>query len=147
MRGGNKLPEQLRMILRDQDFETLLNLTFIIDKYNMALTYTATGGIEVLGCASVRATPYIPHQFDIGDILYNCKKAEQKGILEKIKIKRLIYNNNSSTFLHNVVLYVDMYNSLWNENELCTEEEAKELAAAYLEEQRRLALDALRRCY
>lgn len=60
----------------------------------------------------------VVHIFEINDILCIKSKAE-KGILEKISIKRILLNVNP--------VYVDTFNSLWNESELISEVDALEI--------------------
>lgn len=56
--------------------------------------------------------------WNINDVLY-IKLRAQQGVLERVCIKRIVTNTN--------YLYIDTLNTLWNEDELISEEDALDL--------------------
>ena len=89
----------------------------------------------------------VTYNYAVGSIVYNINKAKI-GILNAVAIKKVRIinsmptpvNNNKIPSIyepigdrHTTILYQDTYNGLWNEDELCSEQEATDLAIAYLE--------------
>jgi hypothetical protein len=96
------------------------------------LYYTAAGGAKTGGCALTSRYVYIPYKWGENSVLYIKHKAV-KGILERIAVKRVILNSGPKTGNQIVPIYQDTLNSLWNESDLITESEARDLALAYWE--------------
>jgi hypothetical protein len=96
--------------------------------------YIGTGGIGVGGCSDEKATMFKYFRWGPGMTLFICPKAAQ-GTLEKITIKRINLVQNRRTYMKIIPVYVDTYNCLYNENELCTESEAISAATAYYSQQ------------
>ena len=105
-------------------------------------TYTGSGGLNVLGCASVSKIICVVYKYAEGSRLWLKYKAI-KGCLESVVIKRVDFLQNRNTYNRMVPLYVDTYNAFYNENELIDEATAIELAKQYYEQQAALALKAL----
>ena len=55
----------------------------------------------------------------------------EKGIIERIAIKRVLLNSGPKTFNKIIPIYQDTLNSLYNENELILEADARALALQY----------------
>jgi hypothetical protein len=91
-------------------------------------------GIEIAGCGISRPTIYEVFRFAPGTTVFNCYKAS-RGVLERLTIKRIDLLKNRRTYNRYVPLYVDTLNSLYNEDELCTETEAVELATFFYTKQ------------
>lgn len=107
---------------------------------NGTFFYSATGGIFIDGCAPVEREECLVFRFPIGSRVYICDKACNQGKIEAICIKsvRIIQNQPSpwGCFPPPVpkhVLYTDTYNTIWEESELCTHEEAIDCAIVYWE--------------
>ena len=107
---------------------------------NGAFIYCATGGITIEGCAPVERAECLVYRFPVGCVVYRCDKACSQGKLEAICIKsvRIIQNQPSPWGCfpppeRKVVLYTDTFNTIWEEEELCTKEEAIDCAMAYWE--------------
>lgn len=96
----------------------------------MIFEYTGSGTIIVEGCTCPKKEIYLYYKWPENSIAYLKYKAE-KGIMERVAIKKVIINKNYATKLAEVVLYQDTMNSLYNENDLITEEEAKYLAQVF----------------
>lgn len=99
---------------------------------SVTYSYTATGGATFNGCAATEKITYINYRWGENSVLYVLAKA-QKGILEQVAIKRVILNSGRKTFNQVIPIYQDTLNSLWNENDLILEADARTLAAAYWE--------------
>jgi len=97
-------------------------------------TYAGSGTIRTRGCTKFAVTVCFYYKFAEGSLLYLCEKAN-KGILEKIVIKKVKLSGIST-------LYIDTFNALYNENELCTPGEAFAAATAYYEAQLAAAIAA-----
>jgi hypothetical protein len=107
----------------------------------MNYSYVGSGTVKTGGCAIVEKYAYIEYKWGENSTLYVKEKAE-KGILERVVIKRVILNSNAKTFLKVIPIYQDTLNSLYNENDLIVECDARNLATAYWEA-RQAALAAL----
>jgi hypothetical protein len=94
----------------------------------MSFSYTSAGSTIVRGCADYILSQNYHVKYANGAIVYNRNKARQKGKLEKLAIRshRIVPGN---------VLYKDSFNGLWNEDELCSQQEAIDLALLHYEEQ------------
>jgi hypothetical protein len=95
----------------------------------MSLEYTGEGTIKISGCVCPIKNIYILTQWAINSYAFLKYKA-QRGIMEKISIKKVIVTNKKIGSVQ-IVLYQDTLNSLYNESDLITEEEAKYLAQVY----------------
>lgn len=111
----------------------------------MAIQYTSTGGINLFGCARIKYSFYYNYKYGENSIVFLRYKAT-RGILEKIAIKKVILQSSYKTGGLIIPLYQDTLNSYYNEEELCTHQEAVDLATAYYENLKILALEALRNC-
>jgi hypothetical protein len=98
----------------------------------MTLYYTGSGGATTGGCALTFRYVYIEYKWGENSVLYIKHKAV-KGILERIAIKRVMLNSGPKTGNQIVPIYQDTLNSLWNEDDLIIESEARDLALAYWE--------------
>lgn len=108
-------------------------------------TYIGSGGAETLGCAEVSMKVYYVYPYGEGSIVFLRYKAE-RGVLEKIAIKRVLIRQNAKTGGAVLFLYQDTLNALFNESDLCTQEEAVAIATAYYEKVQADALKAVRYC-
>lgn len=96
--------------------------------------YTMTGGIVFpKQCAPVSSFRCERFRFAEGSIVFICDTAATKGRMEAIAIKKVELITDS--FLQIIPIYIDTTNRRWNEDELCTQNEAKELALDYNERQ------------
>lgn len=84
----------------------------------------ATGSLKFGGCADYSMAPTISAEYEVGDILYEKKKA-QKGVLRKHCIKKVQANS-----LQESIRYMDTFNAFFAESELITYDEAVALARA-----------------
>lgn len=107
----------------------------------MNYSYVGSGTIKTGGCAIVEKYAFVEYKWGEGSVLYVKSKAE-KGVIERVVIKRVILNSNAKTFLKIIPIYQDTLNSLWNENDLIIECDATTLATSYWEA-RQAALAAL----
>lgn len=100
---------------------------------------------ESFACApAIQAVTY-SYNFQEGSIVFSVEKAK-KGILEKLVVKIVKIVVNKKTQGQVVVLYIDTLNGLWNENELCSFNEAKAFAVEYLENYQLALQNALANC-
>jgi hypothetical protein len=111
----------------------------------MAIQYTGTGGINIFGCASVQHYDYYNYLYGENSIVFLRYKAI-RGVLEKIAIKKVILKQNIRTYGKIVPLYQDNLNAYYNEEELCTHQEAVDLAIIFYENAKANALSAIRNC-
>jgi len=95
-------------------------------------------------CCGVGAALLPENRFAVNSIAYICKKASQQGVLDPVAIKSTKAINNS--YGQTVGVYVDSFNGIWNENELCDETTAQALALAYLHHQQELLLELSVQC-
>jgi hypothetical protein len=96
----------------------------------------SVGGVRVVGCAGVSVQQNLIVRFLVGDRVYIKKKA-LVGVIESVVIKRIngVFPNYEgfNTAIYPDVNYVDMFNRVWLEYELVTQENAFDLARIYLE--------------
>lgn len=97
-------------------------------------SYTGSGGFRFGVCSKYWKTINYPHQWSPGDILFSKQKA-MIGQFEKVAIKEVRLIMNASTFGKMIFIYVDTFNSLWNENDLVQEYDALLIAKMYYEKQ------------
>lgn len=107
--------------------------------------YAGTGGISMFGCAKATVSVFYNYAFGEGSIVFLKYKAN-KGILERIAIKKVIVKKNRHTMGQPVFLYQDSLNAYYNESELVSHQDAVNLAIAYHERQRAEALAAAKAC-
>ncbi len=98
--------------------------------------------LTILGNSSLCAYLYEPepitYAWSVNSILYLVHKAEV-GVLETICIKTVTWDGYR-------ILYKDTFNALWEEEDLCEEDDARGKVATYLEEQEELLSQRLLRC-
>lgn len=111
----------------------------------MDYLYEGSGGISVGGCVRAVKRIFYIFKYAPGTTLYLCYKAK-RGVLERITIKKINVIANSKTGYIPTPIYVDTYNALYNEWDLCTESNAVALATAFYEKQLALAQDLIRKC-
>jgi hypothetical protein len=105
-------------------------------------SYVGSGTVHTFGCAGARLSLYAFYKFAEGSTVFFCPKAKI-GRLERITIKSVKLIPQGSGFK---ALYKDTLNALYNEDELCSEATAIELAADYFADQLRLIAQAARSC-
>lgn len=96
----------------------------------MSFEYTGEGTIRISGCVCPTKQVYVLYKWQVNSYVYLKYKALQ-GIMERVAIKKVIINQSPKTAFAEVVLYQDTLNSLYNENDLITEEEALYYAQLY----------------
>jgi hypothetical protein len=111
----------------------------------MNFSYTGGGTVYFCGCFRYRKFENIKHKYSVGDILFYLPKA-QKGKLEKIVIKKVQMVRSQGTFGKPKFLYIDTYNSIYNERDLVWEGEALVTARNYYEIQAAWAKIAINPC-
>jgi hypothetical protein len=105
--------------------------------------YTMSGGISTAGCASpVIVVEKYPHSYGVGSTVFIKKKAQNKGILEAVVLKK-VHRVLASTGIKYVFNYVDTFNRVWLGEELVWQPEAVSLAEAYWQNIADLALTEL----
>jgi hypothetical protein len=108
--------------------------------------YNGTSRGEAFACGVSARLVNICYDYQVGSIVYSCDKA-QKGKMEKVVIKSVRVVQNEKTFYKPEILYVDTFNSLWNEYSLCPEEVARDYAIAHMEKEQELLAAALQKCH
>lgn len=93
--------------------------------------HTMSGSMQVRGCFKTSRTYNVLYRFAEGSVVYRTDKA-QRGVLEKIAIKGVRIVRTRETFNFPMVIYVDTFNALYDEGDLCTHAEALAYATAYL---------------
>ncbi len=109
----------------------------------MEIVYQGQGGMSLSGCALVQKSVLYTTRFMPGATVYVCKTASTRGFLEKVVIKKVKLVRNLGT---TVALYYDTFNWLYNEYDLCTQNEAVALAIAYQERIIAACQEELRTC-
>src|SRR5579872_7289682 len=97
---------------------------------------------DSFSCGVTSKKILVTYKFKEGSIVYSIPDAK-RGILEVIAIKRVQLICNKKTYDQIIALYIDTYNSYWNEYDLCTEAEAVSLAINYLQRQQQLIEEEL----
>ncbi len=90
--------------------------------------YTMSGGVVMGDCAFVSKSECVRFKYGIGSTVFICNTASTKGKLEAVVIKKVNLINNRPTLDTFVPIYIDTFNACWEEIELCTQQEAIELA-------------------
>lgn len=100
----------------------------------LSVTFTLlnSSGVTIGGCSTNVKKACSHLKFKENDTVYLRAKAE-KGLLRKITVKRIIINKGKFGRQFNSFspLYVDSLNSIYNERELVTKEEAIDLAEIF----------------
>lgn len=106
-------------------------------------TYESIGKIKTFGFAIIEFTEYFGILYPVGSIAYIKKQAE-KGILEKVLIKK-IYKNSPDIYsgVIPIISYVDNTNRVWIEEELTDQEEAFDSYHVYWTRIKRMAEEIL----
>ena len=106
----------------------------------MNFTYTAEGGLRLGGCACVSHKFCFQHRFEVGAKLFICDKASLEGKLKPVVIKHVLIN-----FDHGqpIFIYRETLNRCFLEEELCTKQEAIDLALEFCEDQEEKAIEFL----
>lgn len=105
-------------------------------------SYLSSGSINVAGCSRIEKDIFVLYKWGERSIVYFKPKAV-KGIIEKIAVKRVILNYIKGQFRP---IYIDTLNSLYNEEELIGEYEARSLVQTYIDNERFKLAENLRRC-
>lgn len=105
-------------------------------------SYLSSGSINVFGCSRIEKDIFVLYKWGERSVVYFKPKAV-KGIIEKIAVKRVVLNYIKGQFRP---IYIDTLNSLYNEEELVSEYEAKSLAQTYIDNERFKTAENLRRC-
>ena len=92
--------------------------------------YTSYGNININGCGAVSKSENFLSKYQSGDKVWLRYKAK-KGILESVVIKELRILGGAFSYNQVVSIYVDTYNSLYNEEELIPLNLALELKNQY----------------
>ena len=100
------------------------------------------GGLESFGCSRVEKRISVSYRWGERSIVYLKYKA-MRGCIEKVAIKRVVMNNKYGGY---IPVYWDTLNSIYNENELITETEARQLVQAYIDRTRYGIAQAERNC-
>jgi len=111
----------------------------------MNFSYVGGGKVNFYGCFKYRKFIGHKHKYNVGDILYYLPKAE-KGKLEKIVVKKVHVVRFIETYGQPKFLYIDTYNSIYNEYDLVYEGEALLIAKTYYEIQAEWAKIAVNPC-
>lgn len=108
-----------------------------------------SGGISIAGCASpIELVKKYPHKFGINSSVYVKKKAQNKGILERLivkKVNRVLSSSPTKAGIKGDFNYIDTFNRVWMEEELVWQPDAVALATAYWENIANLAQAELER--
>lgn len=105
-------------------------------------SYVSDGGLESFGCAMIEKSIFAYYKLGERSIVYLRHKAI-KGCIEKVAIKRVVINNKVGRY---IPIYIDTLNSMYNEDELITEEEARRLIQNYIDKNRSDIAKAIKRC-
>lgn len=100
------------------------------------------GGLESFGCSLVEKRISVSYRWGERSIVYLKYKAI-RGCIEKVAIKRVVMNNKYGGY---VPVYWDNLNSIYNENELITEIEARQLVQTYIDKKNSEIARAARNC-
>ena len=108
----------------------------------MSYQYFATGSIYTFGCARVEKDIFVYYKWGERSVVYLKYKAV-KGLLERVAIKKVHLNYKLGRF---TPVYQDNMNSLYNEEELISEYEARELVQDYIDLQNERIAANIRSC-
>jgi hypothetical protein len=96
-------------------------------------SYIGNGNLQIRPCCKYWKTINYPHKWSPGDILFSKQKAIM-GLFEKVAIKQVRLIMTAGTAGKMIFIYLDTFNSLWNENDLIQEYDALLLAKMYYEQ-------------
>lgn len=99
--------------------------------------YIASGGITFSGCALTSKILIFTHRWNVGDVLYLKHKA-QKGILEKIAIKKVLLQLDGE--IQFPTAYKDTHNGIHGESNLLSEQDALDLIDLFQQRQESLSV-------
>jgi len=111
----------------------------------MNFSYVGGGKVTFYGCFKYRQFFGQKHKYNVNDVVYYLPKAE-KGKLEKIVIKKVHVVRTQETWGQLKFLYIDTYNSIYNERDLVWEGEALLIAKTYYQIQEAWAKLAINPC-
>jgi hypothetical protein len=103
----------------------------------------ATADGYSLCCAGGTKKMLVTYDYAEGSIVYDIKKAK-KGILLAIAIKKVNIVGNIDGKI--TIMYTDTDNHLWNQYDLCSRQEARDLAINYLERKQAEIWNAMVNC-
>jgi hypothetical protein len=121
-------------------------------------TFSIIGDSSACGISAEKIL--VTYNYAVGSIVYNINKAKI-GILNAVAIKKVriinpmpppVGNNKIPSIYittgdrHTTILYQDTYNGLWNDYDLCSEQEATDFAIAYLEKRQAAILEEMIDC-
>lgn len=112
--------------------------TFIRNGY----VHPNSGIVVVSGCARVERRIFVNYKWGERSVVFLKYKAE-KGVMEKIAVKKVILNFKLGSY---TPVYMDNLNSLYNEEELINEEQAKTLVQLYIDRQKSAIAASIRQC-
>jgi len=95
----------------------------------MKLSYFGGGLVNTGGFANTKEREIVRYKFERNSYAYIRRKAEI-GQLERIFIDKVILKSTVKTFHKHVPMYIDNLNTMYDENELVTLEEAQDLIDA-----------------
>lgn len=108
----------------------------------MTYYYYGSGSIDTFGCAKVQKEIFVLYKWGERSVVYVKPKA-LRGILEKVAVKKVLLNYYLGKY---TPIYQDTLNSLYNESELISEYEARDLAQEYVDRENQRIADNIRRC-
>ena len=100
--------------------------------------------IKIGGCANVTVKKYYVYKFLEGSVVYFIPKA-RKGILEPHAVKEAILKVAYGNDAWPIFLYKDSFNAYFNENELCSQDDALQFAKDYYIAQAAILENALQK--
>ena len=103
------------------------------------MEFIGSGTVNTGGCSEYEVIYYYDYKFTINSYAWLKYKAK-KGILEKVAIKSV------KMISPYVFLYTDTFNSLHDEDDLLTHEEAIEMAKTYWENLEYISAKNIRNC-
>lgn len=116
------------------------------------MTYEATGGIRLQGCAGIQLAAFLYYDYEIGSIVFNRHKAA-RGIYEKVAIKDVRFPELPQRQRRKIMnyasmqpLYIDTFNAYWNEYDLVSYDQAKVLVENFFLDQQEILNDAVGKC-
>lgn len=108
----------------------------------MKLSYNGGGTIKARGVAKFSKKVVYPYKFAVNSEAY-VKKQALLGVMEKIIINKVFIGNNRYTYYQQNNVYEDTLKSLYEEKDLITESEARELALQFWTTRRDLIVNTL----
>lgn len=108
----------------------------------MTYKYYGSGIIQTFGCARIEKDIYVLYKWGERSVVFLKPKA-LKGVLEKVAVKKVYLNFKLGRY---TPIYQDTLNSLYNEEELISEVEARSLAQEYIDREEERISDNIRKC-